>query len=45
LDDENHQYTFMGYNAWRCERLPYGLGNLFPAFLMHKGAVDMTIIG
>jgi hypothetical protein len=44
LDDENHQYTFMGYNARSRKRLPYGLGNLFPAFLTHKGAIDMTII-
>jgi hypothetical protein len=44
LDNENHQYTFMGYNARICERLLHGLGHFFPAFLTLKGAVNMTII-
>jgi len=42
--EELPPYTFMGYNARSRERLPDGLGNAFPAFFTHKGAVDMMII-
>ena len=37
-------YTFMGYNSRSRELLPDGLGEHFPAFLTHRGAVDMCII-
>lgn len=42
--DNPSSYTFMGYNARSRELLRDGLGDLFPAFLTHKGAVDMVII-
>ena len=44
LGNDMPPYTFMGYNAKSRELLPDGLGNLFPAFFTHKGAVNMVLI-
>jgi len=34
----------MGYDARSLQRLPQGKGADFPAFLTHKGAVDMLLV-
>jgi len=43
-DKQERRYTFMGYHPVSVAKLPYGLGDSFPAFLTHRGAVDMGII-
>ena len=42
--DSPPAYTFMGYDARSRQRLPQGKGADFPAFLTHKGAVDMLLV-
>ena len=42
--NESHPYTFMGYNTRSRELLPDGLGERFPAFLTHRGGVDMSVL-
>jgi hypothetical protein len=38
------QASFMGYNSTSRCRLPFGLGEYFPAFITHRSAVDMSVI-
>lgn len=38
------QASFMGYNPTSRSRLPFGLGEYFPAFFTHRAAVDMSVI-
>jgi hypothetical protein len=38
------QVSFMGYNPTSRCRLPFGLGEYFPAFFTHIGAVDLSVI-
>ena len=42
--DAKPQYTFMGYDARSRARLPHGYGDEFPAFLTHRGGVDLVVI-
>lgn len=42
--DAKPQYTFMGYDARSRARLPHGYGDEFPAFLTHRGGVDLLVI-
>jgi len=39
--DAPAQYIFMGYDARSRVRLPHGYGDEFPAFLTHRGGVDL----
>ena len=38
------QYTYMGYDQRSRALLPFGYGDRFPAFLSHRGGVDMVIV-
>jgi hypothetical protein len=38
------QYTFMGYDPQSVKQLPHGYGRKYPAFHMHKSAVDMDVV-
>jgi hypothetical protein len=38
------QSPFMGYHPNSRCRLPFGLGEYFPAFFTHRSAVDMSVI-
>ena len=42
--DGPEQYTFTAWDERSRPLLPHGLGSYFPAFLTHRGGVDMAII-
>ena len=42
--DNPPQYTFLGYDARSRDKLPHGYGDNFPAFLTHRGGVDMLLV-
>ena len=43
-EEQVSQYTFMGYDLRSRQRLPFGYGEEFPAFLTRRGGVDLEII-
>ena len=47
-EDDDHNifpsYTFMGWYKASLSYLPYGYGDIFPAFLTHRSGVDKHIV-
>ena len=48
IEDDDHNifpsYTFMGWDKASLSYLPYGYGDIFPAFLTHRSGVDKHIV-
>lgn len=41
--DQRSNYTFMGWDQWSLAHMPQALGDIFPAFLTTRAAVDKRI--
>jgi hypothetical protein len=44
VEVELQQYTFMGWDQRSLPHLPFGYGSKFPAFLTHRGGIDLGAI-